>query len=133
MLLSTIELFILLEFRSKKIVKLDNKSRHVSAIRRFEHGSRTTGLTFVVNTAYSGREIEHSALLQVLAEKRKLNRSIMFAALCGLCDSGYLTFYVKNKKISPTQRTFVLTVKGSRALNDAIIFKKAFKPETKDW
>ena len=56
----------------------------------------------------------------------------MFAALLRLCDSGSLTFFVKDERLLPIERTFVLTENGAYVLNSGLLFKRVCDDENQD-
>lgn len=123
MLLTTVESYILLEFRSQDVVRFKTKTRHLSLVRGVGHRDKT-GFTFSIYRAYPGTEILYSELSKIMFEKRKLTRTTVFAALISLTDAGSLVFFT-NRHMLPLERTFVLTKKGANVINNCLLFKKA--------
>ena len=119
MLLSTVEYYVLMEFKRSRVVRF---------VPRGFHSCVGVGVAILDQRACAGEAIPESSLLQALSKKRKITRTGVYLGLSHLTDSGYLTFFTFPDTLSPS-RVFVLTEKGAYALNSGVLFKKATDAE----
>lgn len=83
MLLSMLEYYILSEFKSVRVLRINRNRKGLSGC---------YDSFFVEERAFLGKQIRHSSLLELIFKKRNLSRSIIFVGLTLLTDSGYLVF-----------------------------------------